>query len=119
MSQTAITVQKLSALSKGAPIAGALDLTMTAADTVNGNSFAFTGKEILLIQNTDSSTHHVTVSSVADGLGRTGDIATYALAANDIAAIDCDSLTGWVQSGGLLFILGDNALVKFAILRHN
>lgn len=104
--------------SGGAVSAGALDLVWTAADVSNGNKFPFTGKEVLLIWNTDTASHHATLSSAPDEHGRTDDITSYALSAGDIACFSFrGGLAGWLQSSdNSVHISSDSALVKFAIL---
>ena len=120
MSVTAITVQQLKAASnKTAPGAGSLVITLAAADAVNGNKFIATGKEIILAQNTDSSTHHITITSAPDALGRTADIASYAVAGSAFVAFDLNQLPGWQQGDGTVLLSADNALIFFAVLRHS
>ncbi|HEY0701262.1 MAG TPA: hypothetical protein VGD60_00700 [Candidatus Acidoferrales bacterium] len=98
--------------------AGQLVLTMTAADVSNGNSFPFTGREILIAQNTDTGAHHITITSVADDKGRTGDVSSYALAAGAVVAFNFRGLQGgWQQTDGSVHISADDATVKFAILQ--
>ncbi|HLW51314.1 MAG TPA: hypothetical protein VKW06_00600 [Candidatus Angelobacter sp.] len=96
----------------------ALDLLMTAADVTNGNSFQITGREILIVWNSDVSGHHFTLSSVADKKGRSGDVSAYAIAAGVISAFNFNGTEGWSQGTGVCNISADNALVKFAILRY-
>jgi len=97
--------------------AGALAVTMTAADASNGNSFVLTGSEILLIQNTDSSAHTVTISSVAIN-GRTGDITTYSVAANSIAAFSFrGGVSGWQQTDGTVHLAVSSALIYFGVIK--
>jgi hypothetical protein len=93
-----------------------LDLVFTAADVANGNQFQATGRDVLLAWNTDASGHTLTLTSVADALGRLGHVTAYAIAAGKIAAFKWDSLPGWAQPDGSIQINSDNALVKFAIL---
>src|SRR5581483_3196815 len=113
MSRTAVTPQT----PKGpyfSPSAGQLDLTETAADTSNNNSFAMTGAEVLLAHNTDVSTHHITLTSIADSKGRTGDISTYAVGAGKISAFSFrGGSEGWQQSDGNVYFSADDATVKF------
>jgi len=119
MSQTNIATQSIvGPYPAGGTVAAlALDLVWTAADVSNGNKFTFTGKEIVLVNNTDASPHHCTFASVADEHGRADDVTSYALAAGDIAAFSFRSgAAGWQQSDGSIHISADNALVKFAIL---
>ena len=119
MAQTALTPIQLKQ-NNYAVVAGDLATTFTAADTVNGNSFAATGNEILLIQNTDAAAHTFTVSSVADSLGRTDtSLANYSVAANTIAAIQISTLAGWIQSNGNINLTSSSNLLKFAVLRKN
>jgi len=97
--------------------AGALAVAMTAADASNGNSFVTTGTEILLVQNTDSSAHTFTISSVAIN-GRTGDITTYSVPANSIAAFSFrGGLQGWQQSNGNVNLAASSALIYFGVIR--
>lgn len=100
--------------------ATALDLTWTTADTSNGNKFTFSGKEVLLVWNPDSASHHLTISSVSDARGRSDDITSYAVGAGVISCFTFrNGAEGWQQSDGSIHISSDSALVKFAILTVN
>jgi hypothetical protein len=97
--------------------AGALDLVWTAADTVNNNEFPFTGRDILLVQNTDSASHNLTITSSPDEHGRTADVTSYAVAAGKISAFSFrQGAAGWQQNDGHVYFAGDNALLKFAVI---
>lgn len=65
---TAITVQA------PAQYNGISNLTLTAADSVNGMMFVNDGRTILVVLNNDVSSKTVTIVSVPDENGRTGDI---------------------------------------------
>jgi hypothetical protein len=106
--------------SANAPItAGSLNLTFTACDTTNGNSFASTGREVLLVNNTGGSTYTFTVTSVADSLNRLDtSLTSYSVAAGVIAAVQMKNLTGW-QQGGTIQMTCSNVAVKFAVLQTN
>jgi hypothetical protein len=114
--QTVLTPQVLKE-NNYAVQAGDLTLTQTACDNVNGNSFAFTGREILIVNNPDASVHTFTVTSIADSLGRTGDIANYSVAATTIAVIHLDTIPGWRQSNGTILLACNSNLMKFGVLR--
>lgn len=118
MAQTALTVVQLK-LNNYAVVAGDLTVTPAATDTANGNSFQATGQEILIIQNTDGSNPHtIAITSVADSIGRTdASLTAYSIAANGFAAIQMKSLAGWLQTGGLIYMLSSSALLKVAVLR--
>jgi len=96
--------------------AGAADLTMTAADVANKEEVAQVGKILVVAHNTGASPYTVTVSSVVDGQGRTGDITTYSLAADDYAVFGPFDLEGWRQTGGELYFEASNASVKFGVI---
>ena len=118
MPRTNLTVQATAPILNGAPAANALDITMTAADTVNFNSFSMTGNEILIAQNTHASTAYtITVNTVADKHGRVGDLSAYQLEAGDIAAYGPIPLEGFVQTDGKLNFQANNAAIKFGVLQ--
>lgn len=102
------------------PAANGADFVFTAGDVANGNSFPCTGKEIILVQNSDGATPYtVTINSVADAQGRTGNIGPYTLQAGEFARFS-PGLTGskgWIQSDGTILINVSNAAVKLAVLR--
>ena len=97
-------------------VANSADLTMTAADVGNGNSFVASGKDLVIVQNSHASTTYtVTVTSVAKD-GRTGDITTYSLAAGVIAVFGPLQTPGWRQTDGSVYLAGSNAAIKFGII---
>ena len=95
---------------------GAL-LEWTEADTVNGNRFVNTGREILLVDNTGTDTVTVTVKSVADVFGRTGD-AIRNVVAGTSAVFQMFPTAGWQQPDGYIYVdctaVDD---VKLAVIR--
>lgn len=101
--------------------AGDLTVAFVAMDATNGNSFYATGREILIVQNSDASTHTFTVSSVADSLGRTdASLTSYTVAGNGFAAVQFKSLSGWIQPGGqTVYLTTSSALLKIAVVQWN
>jgi hypothetical protein len=115
--QTPITPAQLK-VNNYAVQAGDLTLTFTACDAVNGNSFAVTGQEILLVNNTGGSAYTFTISSVADNFGRTDtSLTNYSVAASAITGIELKYLIGWQQTGQVMYTTCSNAALKFAIVR--
>jgi hypothetical protein len=92
-------------------------LTQLAADTVNKEEVVITGKELVLAQNSDVGAHTVTITSVADNLGRTKDIAAVSLAAGELRIFGPFGLEGWRQSDGFLYFEANHATIKFSVLR--
>lgn len=97
------------------PTAG-VAVTMTAADTVNKEQFALTGREIVIIHNTGASSRTYTITSVADPYGRLGDITAQTIAAGAIHTVGPFGLLGWQQTGGFLYLEASNAEVKFGVI---
>lgn len=121
---TALTTQVL-VQNNVAVTANQLALTLTACDAVNGNSFISTGREVIIADNTDSTAHTFTVSSVPDQLGRSDtSLTNYSLAASgttgSFSVIQFKWQTGWLQSGGqVVNMTCSSNLIKFAILQYN
>lgn len=97
--------------------AGAADVTMTAADVANKEAVAITGNELVIAHNSGASPYTVTISSVVDDLGRTGDISAYSLAADDYAVFGPFGLEGWRQSDTKLYFEANNVAVKFGVVK--
>lgn len=114
--RTALTVKAPTKVD-GTIAANAADVTFTAADVSNKNSFASTGREILLVFNSGASEYTATITSAPDDLGRTKDIDAYALAAGDYALFGPVKQKGWKQSDGKVYLEANNAAVKFLVIR--
>ncbi|MEM3453499.1 MAG: hypothetical protein QW835_07755 [Candidatus Hadarchaeum sp.] len=97
--------------------AAAADLSWTAADAVNGNCFIFSGKEILLAQNTGTSEATITISTVACSHGRTGDIVKVLGAGNFCIFPALYYAEGFMQADGKVYVNANSADVKLAVLR--
>jgi len=100
---------------------GSLNLSFTAADTVNGNAAPLSGHEILLVRNTDTSAHNFTIYSTPDFFLRTGDVGPYSLAGGATAGFsflggDPVGPLGWRQPDGGMHILADDTHVQFVML---
>jgi hypothetical protein len=101
------------------PAALALALAFVACDVTNGNSFPMTGKELLVIENTDTAAHTVTLTSVADAVGRAGDITAYSIPAGAFMIFDAQQIVGWQQSDGTFRFTSTSALLFAAVIRHS
>lgn len=115
---TVLTVQALKE-NNYPVIAGDLAFTLTACDNANGNSFKATGKEILIVQNSDGAgAHTFTISSVADPFGRTdSSLTSYSVPLNGFAVINVNTLTGWRQADGTIQLACNSNLMKFAVVQ--
>lgn len=97
--------------------ADALDVTMTAADAngvSNGFQTAMSTKMLFRADNTGGSAYTVTISSVADELGRTGDITTYSIGAGETIQLIIPA-KGFQQADGNLYYICSNIAIKFCI----
>ena len=108
----------LSPIVAGGPYAGALDtIVFTAADVANKNAFKLTGRELILVQNTDASARNVTLTSVDDPYGRQETVGPVSVAAGAVRAFWAGALPGWIQSDGKFYLEADNVAVTFAVVR--
>ena len=97
--------------------ANSADLTMTAADASNGNQFLATGKDLLIAHNTGAGARTVTVQSVADEKGRTGNIGAYSLGAGEYGVIGVfTNQQGFKQTDGYIYVDGEHAEVKLGVV---
>jgi len=103
-------------MNNGTISANAADVTLTAVDTVNNNSVTLDAGMSCLVQNSGGSPYTITFTSVADHLGRTGDI-TYTVAAGGFALFGPVTLKGWMQTDGKVYYTGSNVAVKTLWIR--
>lgn len=95
-----------------------LDPGFAAVDVANGNEFRATGKELVLVRNTDGvAPHNVTVTSQpASRTGRLGHITTAVVPLDAYMVFQIFPRDGW-ESGGVILISGDDVQLEFAIVR--
>lgn len=98
-----------------------LALTLTNADASNGMTYSNDGSTILIVQNTDSSTHTVTITSVADpATGRTGDLTKTVAITTGIVVINFLAPTLFNQGDGTVYVDFSSATgMKVAAVRLN
>lgn len=113
MARTSITPITAAGSYATAPV----QITFTAADIANFNQAVMSGKDLLLINNTDVGAQTVTVNSVSDPYSRTGDITAFSMATGTFYMVGPLFKLGWAQSGGVLFFQGSTATVKFALIQ--
>ena len=100
--------------------AGNLTVTLSACDTVNGNTFTSTGREVLILQNTDTSAHVITITPVTDPYGGTNtSLTTYSLPGSSVSAVQMKYQIGWVSGGVITIPACSSALIKLAVLQYN
>ncbi|MDP9326498.1 MAG: hypothetical protein M3O87_08205 [Candidatus Dormibacteraeota bacterium] len=92
-------------------------MALTAADIANGNSVPSTGRELIIVQNSDAAPQTVTVASVVDRLNRTGDITAYSIPIGAFAVLGPFKTEGWRQADGNLYLNASTATVKFAVIQ--
>jgi hypothetical protein len=93
------------------PNALALDFVFSAMDNSNGNCIVMNGPLLLLF--TDGGANTMTISSVPDALGRSGDITAYAVGSGLYSAIYVP-VNGFRQTNGYLYLTASNAAVLVA-----
>jgi len=118
MTPTVVTVQAVLA-----PFAvystGGADITFAAATQTDGDTFACTGRELLLVHNSSTSAPHtINIVSVDDETNRAGDITAY-LHAGDYAVFGVGLTTskGWMSGAKTVRFTASNAALKVAVIR--
>jgi len=99
--------------------AGAADFTFAAGTITDGDTFVCTGRELLVVQNTDAGAVTITITSVVDEKNRTGDITTYSVGIGEFACftVGLTNAQGWKSSAGKVRITVSDADLKVAVLR--
>lgn len=92
-------------------------VTFTAGDT-GGNTFPLTGREVVVIRNVHATlARTVTVTSVADDMGRTKDITAHSIPAVTYHVLPHFRVNGWRDSSGNLTLTPSTTDIQFAVLR--
>lgn len=116
MARAALTKTTVKGPYPSLPIgAGSLVITFAAANVSDKNEFTPSGDDIILAWNAGASPYTITVTSAPDPQNRTGDIATYSIAAGAIAAFRVKTM-GWVQADGKVYLEASDANILFGIL---
>jgi len=89
---------------------------LQGADIALKNRFVATGREIVVALNTDAGAQTVTVTSIADSMGRVQDIAAFSLDPDEIAYFGPFHLEGWIQSDGYVHLEASAVTVLFDAL---
>ena len=99
--------------------AGTADFTFAAGTITDGDTFVCTGRELLVVQNTDAGAVTITITSVVDEKNRTGDITTYSVGIGEFAcfSIGLTNSKGWKSTAGKVRITVSDADLKVAVLR--
>ena len=115
---TTVTAVRPTSVNKGTISANASEVSWTTADVANGNDYVMEGGETIMITNTDASARNFTLTSAPDSLGRTLNHVIQ-LAQSEVSLIGPLTIDGWRQSTGKLLLSGDNAGIKFMIMRKS
>lgn len=96
---------------------GLVSVTVTACDATNKEQTAHTGKEILCWRNTGAGARTVTVNTVTDERGRTGDLTAISIPAGAIRCIGpMTDVQGWRQTTGYINSEAEHAEVTMFVL---
>jgi hypothetical protein len=120
MARTAIPAASIHELAAAQPLnvaANAADITFQAGDNTNGNETPCTGKDLLLVNNTDAAAQTVTIDAAPDDVGRDGSISAYSVGAGELAIFGPFPTASYRQTDGMLHIDVSAATVELAIIR--
>lgn len=112
MPRTALTKDDAPGAYAGAGAA----LTFQAADVTNKNDFVATGRELVIVRNTDGvAAHNVTFTSADDPFNRKEDV-TESIPASGFRIFGPFQLPGWIQTDGKIHLEADDAQIEFAVV---
>ena len=97
--------------------AGDFAIPTEASDAALGNAVQCTGKEILVMNNTDVGAQTVTIDAKPDSYGRDGAITDYSIPAGEIHLSEILTEEAFEQSDGMIHINTSDDLVELGILR--
>lgn len=94
------------------------DVTFTAGDPVDGDSFVHTGRELIIVRNVHvTDPFNLTVKASANRFRRTGTDIVYAIAAGVTSTFGPFPLEGWRQVDGKMWIDVEDASLEIGVLR--
>ena len=91
-------------------------VTMENGNTGDGLYFQMTGRELLVIQNTNGGAQTWTATSVDDRYGRQENITTESIAAGAIRVFGPIATEGWQQTNGQFYFTASHTDVKFGVV---
>jgi len=91
---------------------GQLDKAFQASDPTNGNFFQSSGRDLLLVFNSDTVPHTFSILSAPDQFGRFANI-TYTVAPGAYEAVIITSQAIYTQPNGQVQLQSSSALVQF------
>ena len=102
----------------GSIAATTANLIMTAANVADGNKFASSGNDIVVIHNTGASAHTVTITGIADPFGRAlSQITAESIPAGEYHMYGPMRQLGWIQTDGTILISANHAEIKIGIIK--
>ena len=100
-----------------ADAANVVPAAMTGSAGSSGNQWVLGGKDLVIVEETGGGGQTITFTSVNCAHGRTGDIAAYALGANEFAVFGAFNVEGWRQTDLKLYFEANSANIKVVIVR--
>ena len=91
-------------------------LNLQPGDATNGNKFKGNGNDLLVVRNTDTASHTVTIVSVDDPYGRQENISSYSIPAGETHIFGPFPTMGWLQSDGYIYTDCDGTTVEIGIV---
>lgn len=94
-----------------------LDKTFQAADTVNGNAFLSSGRDLLIVFNSDSGPHTFSIQSAPDPDGRFANV-TYTVAAGVYSFVEINSASIFVQSTNMVLLTASDTHIQYLVVMN-
>lgn len=95
----------------------AFDKTFQVADIVNGNAFLSSGRDLLVVYNSDVVSHTFTLKSAPDPDGRFADV-TYTIGAGVYSFVEIGTASVFIQSTNMVIVTGSDVHVQFLVVMN-
>jgi hypothetical protein len=97
-------------------VSPALAATFVAADSGNGNQFTASGRDLIIVHNTDVGAQTLSIASAPDASGRKADVVAYSIAAGAHIDVLITAASLFTQTDGTIQLNASANTVKFLIL---
>ncbi len=89
---------------------------MTGSGGSSGNQFTSSGNDLVIAEETGGAPQTITFTSVNCPHGRSGDITTYSIGANEFAVFGPFNPLGWRQSDNEIYLEAGSADVEVVVV---
>jgi hypothetical protein len=119
MSQTIIPNNPaITLIPSGVVAPASLDKVFTAADMTNNNAFLSSGRDLLIVYNSDSAPHTFTITSAPDIDSRSVNV-VYTVGIGSYSFVDITSASIFVQGTNLVLLAASDVHIQYLVIMNS